>query len=150
MNFYTAKRLLTALGMTIQRHEGTFGSIELDVRRRATGTPQYRSPGASCPRAWSSKPESFRVGVDSLLCGVPRERAIGTTPVTKTRQSQPGCLVTWPLFLPFSHHSIISRASFGPARTCAAFLAARSVNTEFSALPRLWLIAGRGSGRFRW
>ena len=35
MNFYTAKRLLTALGMTIQRHEGTFGSIELDVRRRA-------------------------------------------------------------------------------------------------------------------
>src|SRR5215469_9056387 len=32
MNFYTAKRLLTALGMTIQRHEGTFGSIELDVR----------------------------------------------------------------------------------------------------------------------
>jgi len=35
MNFFTAKRLLTALGMTIQRHEGTFGSIELDVRRRA-------------------------------------------------------------------------------------------------------------------
>jgi len=35
MNFYTAKRLLTALGMTIQRHESTFGSIELDVRRRA-------------------------------------------------------------------------------------------------------------------
>ncbi len=34
MNFYTAKRLLTALGMTIQRHEQTFGSIELDVRRR--------------------------------------------------------------------------------------------------------------------
>ena len=37
MNFYTSKRLLTALGMTIQRHEGTFGSIELDVRRRAAG-----------------------------------------------------------------------------------------------------------------
>jgi hypothetical protein len=37
MNFYTAKRLLTALGMTLQRHEGTFGSVELDVRRRATG-----------------------------------------------------------------------------------------------------------------
>jgi hypothetical protein len=35
MNFYTAKRLLTALGMTIQRHEATFGSVELDVRRRA-------------------------------------------------------------------------------------------------------------------
>ena len=35
MNFYTAKRLLTAMGMTIQRHEQVFGAIELDVRRRA-------------------------------------------------------------------------------------------------------------------
>ncbi|CAN5724237.1 DUF3467 domain-containing protein [soil metagenome] len=43
MNFYTAKRLLTALGMTIQRHEGTFGSIELDVRRRAGQQPQQRA-----------------------------------------------------------------------------------------------------------
>ena len=34
MNLYTAKRLFTALRMTIQRHEQTFGSIELDVRRR--------------------------------------------------------------------------------------------------------------------
>src|SRR6266481_3244064 len=49
MNFYTAKRLLTALGMTIQRHEGTFGSIELDVRRRAGSVHQFppaaRGPG---------------------------------------------------------------------------------------------------------
>jgi hypothetical protein len=35
MNFYTAKRLFSALGMTLQRHEGTFGPIELDIRRRA-------------------------------------------------------------------------------------------------------------------
>ena len=35
VNFYTAKRLLSALAMTLQRHEATFGSIELDVRRRA-------------------------------------------------------------------------------------------------------------------
>jgi hypothetical protein len=34
MNLFTAKRLLTAMGMTIQRHEQTFGTIELDVRRR--------------------------------------------------------------------------------------------------------------------
>ncbi|SIN82207.1 Protein of unknown function [Singulisphaera sp. GP187] len=40
MNFYTAKRLLTALGMTIQRHEQTFGAIELDVRRRAGSAQQ--------------------------------------------------------------------------------------------------------------
>jgi hypothetical protein len=44
MNFYTAKRLLTALGMTIQRHEGTFGSIELDVRRRAGAFQQSAAP----------------------------------------------------------------------------------------------------------
>jgi hypothetical protein len=35
MNFYTAKRLFSALGMTLQRHESTFGAIELDIRRRA-------------------------------------------------------------------------------------------------------------------
>ena len=37
MNFYTAKRLFSAMGMTLQRHEQTFGPIELDIRRRATG-----------------------------------------------------------------------------------------------------------------
>ena len=35
MNFYTAKRLCSALAMTLQRHEATFGNVELDVRRRA-------------------------------------------------------------------------------------------------------------------
>src|SRR5271163_3217169 len=51
MNFYTAKRLLTALSMTIQRHEGTFGAIELDVRRRASNTPQaYAGPGRVGPQ----------------------------------------------------------------------------------------------------
>jgi hypothetical protein len=40
MNFYTAKRLCSALAMTLQRHEQTFGAIELDVRRRATGVGQ--------------------------------------------------------------------------------------------------------------
>ena len=47
MNFYTAKRLLSALGMTLQRHEATFGSVELDVRRRAIlppGGPQSIRP----------------------------------------------------------------------------------------------------------
>jgi hypothetical protein len=43
MNFYTSKRLLTALGMTIQRHEQTFGAIELDVRRRAGSAQQQFS-----------------------------------------------------------------------------------------------------------
>ena len=51
MNFYTAKRLLTALGMTIQRHEQTFGSIELDVRRRAgTAQQQFAAQAAKGPQ----------------------------------------------------------------------------------------------------
>lgn len=44
MNFYTAKRLLTALGMTIQRHESMFGAIELDVRRRAGSAGGGQAP----------------------------------------------------------------------------------------------------------
>src|SRR5271166_1997357 len=44
MNFYTAKRLSSALGMTLQRHEATFGPIELDIRRRAQ--PQQAVPGS--------------------------------------------------------------------------------------------------------
>jgi hypothetical protein len=48
MNFYTAKRLFTALGMTLQRHEATFGPIELDIRRRAQAQPALPAgmPGA--------------------------------------------------------------------------------------------------------
>jgi hypothetical protein len=34
MNFYTAKRLFSALGLTLQRHERAFGPLELDVQRR--------------------------------------------------------------------------------------------------------------------
>jgi Protein of unknown function (DUF3467) len=48
LNFFTAKRLLSAIGMTIQRHEQTFGSIELDIRRRA-GTPQGQFTQADAP-----------------------------------------------------------------------------------------------------
>jgi Protein of unknown function (DUF3467) len=59
MNFYTAKRLLTALGMTIQRHEGMFGSIELDVRRRAGG-------GGQQP-AYSAPPAAGRVGPQGIV-----------------------------------------------------------------------------------
>src|SRR5690349_13211336 len=33
-NFYTAKRLWHALGLTLQRHEQAFGVLETDVQRR--------------------------------------------------------------------------------------------------------------------
>lgn len=35
LSFYTAKRVLGALQLTIQKHENVFGPIELDVRKRA-------------------------------------------------------------------------------------------------------------------
>lgn len=34
MNFYTAKRLLHALAMSVQRYEQTFGNLEVDVTKR--------------------------------------------------------------------------------------------------------------------
>ncbi len=34
MNYYTAKRLLAALQMSIQRHEVAFGVLETDVQKR--------------------------------------------------------------------------------------------------------------------
>ena len=34
VNFYTAKRLLAALNMSIQRHEQVFGVLEPDVNKR--------------------------------------------------------------------------------------------------------------------
>ena len=47
-NFYTAKRMLHALQLTVQRHEATFGVLETDVQRRvrpgAFGTPQQPRP----------------------------------------------------------------------------------------------------------
>jgi hypothetical protein len=39
-NFYTAKRMLHALNLTIQRHEAAFGVLETDVQKRVrTGAP---------------------------------------------------------------------------------------------------------------
>jgi hypothetical protein len=36
LNYYTAKRLLAALAMSLQRHEGVFGNVETDVQKRVT------------------------------------------------------------------------------------------------------------------
>jgi hypothetical protein len=48
MNYYTAKRMLSALSMSLQRHEAAFGVLETDVQKRvmpgvarqATAPPQ--------------------------------------------------------------------------------------------------------------
>ena len=34
VNFYTAKRLLAALSMSVQRHEQVFGVLETDINKR--------------------------------------------------------------------------------------------------------------------
>jgi len=42
LNFYTAKRLLGALQMAVQRHEATFGNVETDVRKRVVEEQTHR------------------------------------------------------------------------------------------------------------
>ncbi len=39
MNHFTAKRLIHALGVALQRHETAFGAVETDVRKRVRATP---------------------------------------------------------------------------------------------------------------
>lgn len=39
VSFYTAKRLLNALTMSVKRHEANFGRLETDVRRRLIQNP---------------------------------------------------------------------------------------------------------------
>ena len=39
MNYYTAKRLLHVLHMTIGQHERTFGVLETDIRKRVIDRP---------------------------------------------------------------------------------------------------------------
>ena len=42
-NFYTAKRMLHAMQLTVQRHEATFGVLETDVQKRVMpGVMQQR------------------------------------------------------------------------------------------------------------
>jgi hypothetical protein len=45
-NFYTAKRMLHALSLTIQRHEAAFGVLETDVQKRMRpGLPGQQARG---------------------------------------------------------------------------------------------------------
>jgi hypothetical protein len=40
MNYYTAKRMMSAIQIALDRHEKTFGPIETDVRKRMRGALQ--------------------------------------------------------------------------------------------------------------
>lgn len=59
LNFFTAKRLLMALGMTVQRQEQTFGTIELDVNRRVSPMPTAYPPADSS--AQPSQPQVIKI-----------------------------------------------------------------------------------------
>ncbi|GIW92539.1 MAG: hypothetical protein KatS3mg110_0580 [Pirellulaceae bacterium] len=43
LNYYTAKRLLAALQMSVQRHEAIFGVLETDIQKRLR--PHLQQPG---------------------------------------------------------------------------------------------------------
>ena len=50
VNFFTAKRLLGALSMSIQRHEAAFGVLETDVQKRVQpGVRPPANPAAGAP-----------------------------------------------------------------------------------------------------
>lgn len=39
LNFFTAKRLLHALHLSVQRHEQVFGNLETDIQKRVVARP---------------------------------------------------------------------------------------------------------------
>ncbi|MEX0794677.1 MAG: DUF3467 domain-containing protein [Pirellulaceae bacterium] len=40
LNYYTAKRMLAALHMSVQRHEAAFGTLETDIQKRVLPSAQ--------------------------------------------------------------------------------------------------------------
>jgi Protein of unknown function (DUF3467) len=55
MNYFTAKRLWASLGMMVQRFEGTFGGIELDISRRVVSN-RTQAPAAPSESALKTEP----------------------------------------------------------------------------------------------
>ena len=47
VNFYTAKRLLAALQMSVARHEAVFGVLETDINKRVR--PGLNQPAQPAP-----------------------------------------------------------------------------------------------------
>jgi hypothetical protein len=54
LNYYTAKRLLAALSMSVQNHERVFGVLETDVNKRVTPQVAAAQAGAAGANAPSS------------------------------------------------------------------------------------------------
>ncbi len=50
VNFFTAKRLLGALSMSVQRHEAAFGVLETDVNKRVQPSMRQAAPAPAPPQ----------------------------------------------------------------------------------------------------
>ena len=48
-NYYTAKRLLHALHLTVNRHEATFGVLETDIQKRVMPAARVATAGRTAP-----------------------------------------------------------------------------------------------------
>ena len=58
VNFYTAKRLLAALQMSVARHESVFGVLETDINKRVRpGLAQQQQPAAAPAAAPAPAPK---------------------------------------------------------------------------------------------
>jgi len=46
LNYFTAKRMLAALQMSVQRHEAAFGVLETDIQKRVQPSARRQAPPA--------------------------------------------------------------------------------------------------------
>ena len=79
VNFFTAKRLLGALSMSVQRHEAVFGVLETDINKRLR-MPQATAWLASVVRG------SIQDAPQSVIPGKPKKRLRSPRP---SRETQP-------------------------------------------------------------
>ena len=55
VNFFTAKRLLAALQMSVARHESVFGVLETDINKRVRPGLTQQQPGQQAAQAPAAK-----------------------------------------------------------------------------------------------
>lgn len=57
VNYFTAKRMLTALSMSVQRHEAAFGVLETDVQKRVMPGAMRGAAGSGSGGAAGTPPQ---------------------------------------------------------------------------------------------
>ena len=82
MNFFTAKRVLMALGMTVQRQEQTFGAIELGINWRVSAALSFPQAG---PSIQPIQPEVLKFDRSAAA----RSRSMLTAGLPRFREGRP-------------------------------------------------------------